>query len=202
MHMVKYFKDDVFIAYEERSFYVLLFQPVYKLLRIKKHFQADLDEAYTELKASEERSKNATLEAARIAEQLRQAQENNQQAERERKGLEANIKELQAKIDETEGAKLRGGQKEIARLEHRMKMLTTELEGEQRRYQETTKTIKRQERKTRELEFHVDENKKRFSQMQEIVEKLQLKVKTLKKQVDDAVCYFISLLHLYLIVLM
>uniref|UniRef100_A0A183TYJ1 Myosin motor domain-containing protein n=1 Tax=Toxocara canis TaxID=6265 RepID=A0A183TYJ1_TOXCA len=154
------------------------------LSEIKK--RADIDETYTELTASEERSKSATLEAARLAEQLQQAQEKSQIAERERRTLEANIKELQAKIDETETAKLRSGQREISKLEHRMASLTSELEGEQRRYQDTMKTIKKQDRRIRELEFQVDEDKKRFTQMQETVDKLQSKIKSQKKLLDEA----------------
>ncbi len=45
-----------------------------------------------ELKASEERSKKAMMDAARLADELRQEQEHAQHVERARKGLEQQIK--------------------------------------------------------------------------------------------------------------
>ncbi|VDM97049.1 unnamed protein product, partial [Thelazia callipaeda] len=50
--------------------------------------QADLDETLNEYKASEERSKAASSDAARLAEQLQQEQENSLQIDRMRKALE------------------------------------------------------------------------------------------------------------------
>lgn len=57
--------------------------------------QGDLDETLNEYKASEERSKAAMNDAARLAEQLRQEQENTQHTDRMRKGLELQLKEMQ-----------------------------------------------------------------------------------------------------------
>ena len=127
-----------------------------------------------------------------MAEQLRQEQERSQIAERERKSLELNIKELQAKIDETEAAMLKGGQKAIAKLEHRVKMLAGDLEGEKRRYQDAMKNVTKQDRKTRELLFQVEENKKRLEQLQEVAEKLQAKAQAQKKQADEAVSFILK----------
>lgn len=57
--------------------------------------QADLDETLNEYKASEERYKAASSDAARLAEQLRQEQENSLQNDRIRKALESQLKEMQ-----------------------------------------------------------------------------------------------------------
>lgn len=57
--------------------------------------QADLDETLNEYKASEERSKAASSDAARLAEQLRQEQESSLQNDRVRKALETQLKEMQ-----------------------------------------------------------------------------------------------------------
>lgn len=158
-----------------------------KIITLGTILQTDLDETYTELRASEERAKNAALEAARLAEQLRQEQERSQIAERERKGLELSIKELQAKIDEAETAMLKGSQKAIGKLEHRVKMLAGDIEGEKRRYQDAMKNVTKQDRKARELQFQVEENKKRLDQLQEVAEKLQAKAQAQKKRSDEAV---------------
>lgn len=57
--------------------------------------QTDLDETLNEYKQSEERCKTAVNDAARLAELLRQEQENTQQNERVRKSLELQLKEMQ-----------------------------------------------------------------------------------------------------------
>ncbi|VDK25809.1 unnamed protein product [Anisakis simplex] len=159
------------------------------LYRILNDIQADLDEANNELKASEERTKNAAAEAARLSELLRQAQETSQMADRHRKQLETNIKELQSRVDDTELTKIKVVQKETSKAERRIKAVSSELENQQRRYQDTQTTIKKQDRKIRELEFQLDENKKRYVLMQETIDKLQQKTKQQKKLVDEAVSY-------------
>lgn len=54
--------------------------------------QSDLDEAVSALKASEERSRKAMIDAAKLADELRQEQEHSQNVERSRKGMELQIK--------------------------------------------------------------------------------------------------------------
>lgn len=61
--------------------------------------QGDLDETLNEYKGSEERSKAAMNDAARLAEQLRQEQESTQHTERMRKGLELQLKEMQVIVE-------------------------------------------------------------------------------------------------------
>jgi myosin heavy chain 6/7 len=82
--------------------------------------QADLDEAVSELKNSEERSKKAGTDASRLTEELRHEQEHGLQVERLRKGLEQQIKDLQTRLDEAEGNSLKGGKRVISKLEQRV----------------------------------------------------------------------------------
>jgi myosin heavy chain 6/7 len=146
---------------------------------------ADLDETLNELKASEERSKKAMADAARLAEELRQEQEHSMHIERMRKGLEQQIKEMQVRLDEAEAAALKGGKKVIAKLEQRMRELEGELDGEQRRFQDANKTIAKQDRRLRELQFQVDEDKKNVERLQDLIDKLQNKIKTQKRQLEE-----------------
>ena len=103
--------------------------------------QSDLDEAISELKNVEERSKKAgniqsilkafhltsfySIEAdtARLAEELRREQEHAVHVERLRKGLEQQVKDLQTRLDEAEGNVLKGGKRIIAKLEQRVSTL-------------------------------------------------------------------------------
>ena len=59
-------------------------------------------------------------DAARLAEELRQEQEHAIQVERLRKGLEQQIKDLQARLDEAEANALKGGKRIIMKLEQRV----------------------------------------------------------------------------------
>lgn len=83
-------------------------------------YQTDLDEMSTELRASDERAKKAMADAARLADELRQEQEHSLQVEKMRKGMEGQLKDLQARLDEAEAQALKGGKKMIAKLESRV----------------------------------------------------------------------------------
>ncbi|KAL3101299.1 hypothetical protein niasHT_028055 [Heterodera trifolii] len=147
---------------------------------------AELDETLTELKNADELSKKASADAARLAEELRQEQEHSQHVDRLRKGLELQIKEMQVRLDEAEAAALKGGKKIIAKLEERIRALEQELDGEQRRHQETDKNYRKAERRVKELDFQVEEDKKNTERLTDLIDKLQGKLKVYKRQVDEA----------------
>uniref|UniRef100_A0A914HJT9 Myosin-3 n=1 Tax=Globodera rostochiensis TaxID=31243 RepID=A0A914HJT9_GLORO len=147
---------------------------------------AELDETLTELKNADELSKKASADAARLAEELRQEQEHSQHVDRLRKGLELQIKEMQVRLDEAEAAALKGGKKIIAKLEERIRALEQELDGEQRRHQETDKNYRKAERRVKELDFQVEEDKKNAERLTDLIDKLQGKLKVYKRQVDEA----------------
>lgn len=114
-----------------------------------------MGEIYNELRTADDGAKAAAQDAARLSDQLRQAQSQSQVLERENKNIELGIKEMQNKIDDAEEVVLRGGQKAVANVEQRMKALNLELENERRRYQDAMKNVTKQERKQQELEFQV-----------------------------------------------
>jgi hypothetical protein len=87
--------------------------------------QADLDEAVSEVKNSEERAKKATLDASRLVEELRAEQDHALQVERLRKGLEQQVKDLQTRLAEPDGNSLKEGKRVIAKLEQRVMILQT-----------------------------------------------------------------------------
>merc|ERR1711988_1778679 len=61
---------------------------------------ADLDEMSSEARLCEDKSSKAMVDAARLADELRAEQENAQGLEKTRRLREAQIKEMQAKLDE------------------------------------------------------------------------------------------------------
>jgi len=147
---------------------------------------AEFDEALNELKNVDEKAKKAMIDAAKLADELRQEQEHSQHVDRARKGLEQSLKEMQGRLDEAEAAALKGGKKVIQKLETKIRELEADLEGEGRRHQDAEKNFRRAERRVKELQFQVDEDKKNHDRMHDLVEKLQSKLKTYKRQVEEA----------------
>lgn len=95
------------------------------------------------------------VDAARLADELRAEQDHAQTQEKLRKALEAQIKELQVRLDEAEANALKGGKKAIQKLEQRVRELENELDGEQRRHADALKNLRKAERRIKELSFQV-----------------------------------------------
>merc|ERR1719166_639166 len=70
--------------------------------------QADCDEMASEAALSEEKAQRAMIDAARLADELRAEQDMAQALERERKLLEAQLKDIQARVDEAQANALKG----------------------------------------------------------------------------------------------
>ena len=64
----------------------------------------------------------AASDATRLSEELRQEQEHALHAERLRKGLEQQVKDLQTRLDDAEGNALKGGKRVISKLEQRVRL--------------------------------------------------------------------------------
>ena len=140
-------------------------------------FQTELEEMLIETRVSEEKAKKAMIDAARLADELRNEQERAQFLERDRKALDYQVKDMQTKVDECEQAAIKGGRKVVQRLEQKIRELETQLDDEQRRLVEGQKNQRRVERRMKELTFQQDEDNKNHERMQEVVDKLQNKVR-------------------------
>merc|ERR1712001_90373 len=93
----------------------------------------DMDEMGSELGLSKEKAKKAMVDAARLADELRTEQEVAQQFEKDRKLLECQAKDLQARLDTAEAGALKGGKKAMNKMETRIRELQSELDAESRR---------------------------------------------------------------------
>jgi len=147
---------------------------------------ADLDEMLNEARNSEEKSKKAMVDAARLADELRAEQEHAQNQEKMRKGFEVQVKELQVRLEEVEGNALKATKKQIGKLEARVRELESLHDDEARRHADAQKNLRKCERRIKELSFQSDEDKKNHERMQELVDNLQQKIKTYKRQIDEA----------------
>jgi len=146
----------------------------------------DLDEMSAEAKMSEEKAQRAMVDAARLADELRGEQEAAMMIERDRKLLEAQVKDASARLDEAEQNALKGGKKAIAKMETRIRELESEFDAESRRNGDAQKNLRKSERRVKELTYQQDEDKKNHERMQGLIDQLQGKIKSYKKQIEEA----------------
>merc|ERR1712223_943057 len=146
----------------------------------------DLDEMATEAALSEEKAQRAMIDAARLADELRGEQGLAQSLERERKLLEAQVKDIQSRVDEAQTQALKGGKKAMTKMDTRIRELESELDAENRRMADAQKNMRKSERKIKELSYQQDEDRKNHERMQALIDQLQGKIKSYKKQIEEA----------------
>ncbi|XP_058229624.1 myosin heavy chain, fast skeletal muscle-like [Hemibagrus wyckioides] len=163
------------------------------LINTKKKLEADLiqiqgevDESIQEARNAEEKAKKAITDAAMMAEELKKEQDTSAHLERMKKNLETTIKDLQHRLDEAENLVIKGGKKQLQKLEARIHELEGEVDVEQRRGAEAIKGLRKYERRMKELTYQTEEDKKNVNRLQDLIDKLQLKVKAYKKQAEEA----------------
>uniref|UniRef100_A0A3Q3FVJ3 Myosin, heavy chain 7B, cardiac muscle, beta a n=1 Tax=Labrus bergylta TaxID=56723 RepID=A0A3Q3FVJ3_9LABR len=163
------------------------------LINHKKKLESDLstlsnevDDAVQECRNAEEKAKKAITDAAMMAEELKKEQDTSSHLERMKKNMEQTIKDLQMRLDEAEQIALKGGKKQVQKLEARVKELENELESEQKKSQEYQKGVRKFERRIKELSYQAEEDKKNLVRLQDLIDKLQAKVKSYKRQNEEA----------------
>merc|ERR1719174_3078610 len=135
---------------------------------------------------SDEKAQRSMIDAARLADELRAEQEGAMMLERDKKLLEAQVKDAQSRLDEAEQSALKGGKKAIAKMETRIRELESELDAENRRLGDAQKNMRKSERHIKELSYSIDEDKKNQERMQALIDQLQGKIKSYKKQIEEA----------------
>merc|ERR1712002_810257 len=128
----------------------------------------------------------AMIDAARLADELRFEQEATQSIEKDRKLMEAQCKDAQARADDAEMNALKGGKKAVMKMESRIRELESEMDAESRRFGDAQKNLRKSERRIKELTFAQDEDKKNHERMQALIDQLQAKIKSYKKQIEEA----------------
>merc|ERR1712223_182585 len=136
----------------------------------------DLDEMISEAGHSDDKAKKAMVDAARIADELRSEQELAQGYERDRKLLECQVKDMQARLDDAETNALKGGKKAMNKMETRIRELESEIDAESRRCGDAKKNLRKSERRIKEMSYASDEDRKNHERMQALVDQLQAKI--------------------------
>ncbi|XP_031439916.1 myosin-7-like [Clupea harengus] len=148
--------------------------------------QTEVEEAVQECRNAEEKAKKAITDAAMMAEELKKEQDTSAHLERMKKNMEQTIKDLQHRLDEAEQIAMKGGKKQIQKLESRVRELENEVEIEQRKASDAVKGIRKYERRIKELTYQTEEDKKNLHRLQDLVDKLQMKVKSYKRTSEEA----------------
>ncbi|NWU18799.1 MYH7 protein, partial [Dyaphorophyia castanea] len=163
------------------------------LINQKKKLEADVsqlsnevEDAVQECRNAEEKAKKAITDAAMMAEELKKEQDTSAHLERMKKNMEQTIKDLQMRLDEAEQIALKGGKKQMQKLEARVRELEGELDAEQKKMAEAQKGIRKYERRIKELSYQAEEDRKNLARMQDLIDKLQSKVKSYKRQFEEA----------------
>uniref|UniRef100_A0A8D0FIA6 MYH1B protein n=1 Tax=Strix occidentalis caurina TaxID=311401 RepID=A0A8D0FIA6_STROC len=148
--------------------------------------QGEMEDTIQEARNAEEKAKKAITDAAMMAEELKKEQDTSAHLERMKKNLDQTVKDLQHRLDEAEQLALKGGKKQIQKLEARVRELEGEIDSEQKRSAEAVKGVRKYERRVKELTYQSEEDRKNVLRLQDLVDKLQMKVKSYKRQAEEA----------------
>uniref|UniRef100_A0A672JJ09 Myosin-7 n=1 Tax=Salarias fasciatus TaxID=181472 RepID=A0A672JJ09_SALFA len=157
-----------------------------KLENDASQLQTEVEEAVQECRNAEEKAKKAITDAAMMAEELKKEQDTSSHLERMKKNMEQTIKDLQHRLDEAEQIAMKGGKKQVQKLEARVRELENEVESEQKKSSEAVKGIRKYERRIKELTYQTEEDRKNVLRLQDLVDKLQMKVKAYKRSAEEA----------------
>merc|ERR1711974_52477 len=116
-----------------------------------QQIQGEVEESVSECRNAEEKAKKSITDAAMMSEELKKEQDQSSHLERMKKNMEQSVKDLQSRLDEAEQVALKGGRKQVQKLEARMRELENELDAEQKRTAESIKSNRKMERKIKEV---------------------------------------------------
>merc|ERR1712086_926325 len=148
--------------------------------------QNALEESRTLLEQSDRARRMVEQELADTNETLSEQTCANQAIQGSKQKLEAQGKDIQARVDEAQTNALKGGKKAMTRMDTRIRELESEMDAETRRSADSQKNLRKSERKIKELAYQQDEDRKNHERMQALIDQLQGKIKSYKKQIEEA----------------
>merc|ERR1719384_1934779 len=108
--------------------------------------QAEIDDMLGQAKNSEEKSKRAMVDAARLADELRSEQDHSTAESRGKRALDTQINELENRLVDAEATAMKAGKAAMSKLVMRIRELEMELGNIQTTTQESYKAFQRAER--------------------------------------------------------
>ncbi|NXF62652.1 MYSS protein, partial [Ciccaba nigrolineata] len=135
--------------------------------------QGEMEDTIQEARNAEEKAKKAITDAAMMAEELKKEQDTSAHLERMKKNLDQTVKDLQHRLDEAEQLALKGGKKQIQKLEARVRELEGEVDSEQKRSAEAVKGVRKYERRVKELTYQEELSNVNLSKFRKIQHELE-----------------------------
>ncbi|NWW40937.1 MYSS protein, partial [Panurus biarmicus] len=156
-------------------------------LRLKKKMEGDLNEMEIQLSHANRMAAEAQKNLRNTQAVLKDTQIHLDDAVRAQDDLKEQVAmvERRANLLQAELA-LKGGKKQIQKLEARVRELEGEVDAEQKRSAEAVKGVRKYERRVKELTYQSEEDRKNVLRLQDLVDKLQMKVKSYKRQAEEA----------------
>ncbi|PIO33952.1 hypothetical protein AB205_0063410 [Aquarana catesbeiana] len=158
-----------------------------KLESDMSQLQNEVEEAVQEARNAEEKAKKAITDASMMAEELKKEQDTSAHLERMKKNLEQTVKDLQHRLDEAEQLAMKGGKKQLQKLESRVRELENELDAEQKRGTEAIKGVRKYERRVKELTYQEEQanaHLARFRKVQHELEEAEERADIAESQVN------------------
>ncbi|KAJ8251310.1 hypothetical protein GJAV_G00219960 [Gymnothorax javanicus] len=158
-----------------------------KLEHDLSQIQSEVEDSIQEARNAEEKAKKAITDAAMMAEELKKEQDTSAHLERMKKNLEVTVKDLQHRLDEAENLALKGGKKQLQKLETRVRELENELENEQKHSSDAVKATRKHERKIKELTYQEEQangHLTKFRKVQHELEEAQERADIAESQVN------------------
>merc|ERR1711899_702007 len=112
---------------------------------------AEIDDMLQQAKNSEEKSKKAMVDAARLADELRAEQEHSNAQEKVKRSLESQVIELEQRLSEASDIAAKTGRNAMSKLESRIRELEISLGSVQSKTSESYKAFQKAERRIKEL---------------------------------------------------
>ncbi|NWU86502.1 MYSS protein, partial [Onychorhynchus coronatus] len=135
--------------------------------------QSEMEDTIQEARNAEEKAKKAITDAAMMAEELKKEQDTSAHLERMKKNLDQTVKDLQLRLEEAEQLALKGGKKQIQKLEARVRELEGEVDAEQKRSAEAVKGVRKYERRVKELTYQEELSNVNLSKFRKIQHELE-----------------------------
>ncbi|XP_016299823.1 myosin heavy chain, cardiac muscle isoform-like, partial [Sinocyclocheilus anshuiensis] len=82
--------------------------------------QGEVGDAVQEARNAEEKAKKSITDAAMMAEELKKEQDTSAHLKRMKKNMEVTVKDLQHRLDEAKSLAMKGGKKQLQKLESRV----------------------------------------------------------------------------------
>uniref|UniRef100_A0A8C6RW98 Myosin, heavy polypeptide 4, skeletal muscle n=1 Tax=Nannospalax galili TaxID=1026970 RepID=A0A8C6RW98_NANGA len=138
--------------------------------------QGEMEDIVQEARNAEEKAKKAITDAAMMAEELKKEQDTSAHLERMKKNMEQTVKDLQLRLDEAEQLALKGGKKQIQKLEARVGLqLLRNFKAYKRQAEEAEEQSNVNLAKFRKIQHELEEAEERADIAESQVNKLRVK---------------------------